>query len=250
MTDFNNPFEIQTGAPKSPIKKYISWQGSEGYWKYRQKQEDGSNITMSLGENIFIVPMVIFNCVSGWNSQLEVGVRSNEVLHLGKELAVFAGGSEIARGNWKDIKNKVVAMDGNFTIRMYAMLMEKGKDSEMVVLDLSRSSLIPFYELKQKAQAGDLLKLGKNATAQKNGGVTYFIPTIENKGQKEQTKADAMKLWPPVAQYLNQREQFAETETAVTEEVAKSANIPTAPAMDLSNAPQPSSDNDIDDLPF
>ena len=260
---------------ESPIKKYISWNGSKGYFYYWDKEaintetgEEGLEVIMP--EKFQVIPLDITKYVGGHNEATNKPIRSNEVRHMGQPLEVkTSAGIHIASGTWKEIGDAVKANGGSFGNNVYCLYLSA--TPEIVCLKIVGSAMQGLMNAKDKKTASfkiannqHVLTCGIDSEVFKKGNVLYRVPTfIEKKfpvidamSEKQKTLYDAAYDADLVLQ------AFLDDKFSNKADVAQPAATPiSAPPMDLSSnaplnvpspakAPVPSSDNDTDDLPF
>lgn len=244
----SNPNQIK----ENPTTKYIEWGGSDGQFTYWDK-EAGERKVMPAKFQVIILDAL--NTVRGYDAESNSGIYANESRTTDTVLSVrsFKGG-EIAKGKWADIKPEVVSAGGKFCKAIYCALLQKGKEHEVVCLQLSGSTFGAFMDSKVKTDDGQVVEIAKNAEEQKNGAVKYFIPTFTAKGQPKQQKTldSAIELDELLQEYLKQklagREEVANVATGV---IGGDASIDQIEGMTFSETHEPTqADAQESELPF
>ena len=259
---------------ESPIKKYIEWKGSDGYFYYWDKEltnEDGEEVggEVRLPKIFQVIPLDILKYVGGHNKTENKPIKSNEVKFLDTPFDVStSNGVHIAKGTWKEIAFEAKSKGGKLGNTMYCMLMIKDQEPELVCVKVIGSSMEGLMKAKKGKKASfkikgnhHILTLGKHDEVMKNGNNQYFIPTFEEKKFPQADKmTEAQKRLYDMAYEMD-----IELQAYLDEKLNKdvdSNNSPapavqqkhvSAPPMDLtSNAPLkvPVADNDCDELPF
>ena len=134
------------GGASSPIKKYISFSGSTGIFKYWDKDKK-ENVEL---ESIDVIVLDTRASVTGFNEGLGVGVSSNMVSNTTKEtlkVVSFANGKPnvLAEGLYQDIKSGLSAYGGKFTTNLIC-LADVGDGTEIVNIQLTGVALGSWIE--------------------------------------------------------------------------------------------------------
>jgi len=174
----------------NPCKKFLEWKSNDKSFAYYDKDEK-KNVLVELPMKF--LTLFEFHGVKGWNDASESGIYSNEVKFIGKEeleVKAFKGGT-IAKGYYKDIKNKIQDAGGHYCKVLYVML-EAG---EFVSIVLKGSAVKEWGDFTQKSRAklsDEWVYIG-GAKDMKKGAVKYSVPTFEFKGSltdDESSQAD------------------------------------------------------------
>lgn len=168
---------------KSPVAKYIEWRSDDKGFRYYDKAKKDQ---VSIKLPISFVALDDFIGISGGEMD-DIGkfhpVTSGIVAHLNKTLVVNKDGNTIATGKWADIKEKVKAEGGRYTVYTYAIF-----ESELVCFKLAGAALAAWFEKGE----GDGIVVIK-AEQKKKGAITYYAPIFETKDltDKEIKKLEA-----------------------------------------------------------
>lgn len=137
------------GGVSSPIRKYITFSGSTGTFKYWDKNrgEKGENVEL---DELKIIVLDTRASVSGFNESLGTGVTSNLVADTTKEqlkVISFSNGKPnvLAEGLYQDIKSELSSFGGKFTQNVIC-LADVGDGMEVVNLQLSGVALGSWIE--------------------------------------------------------------------------------------------------------
>ena len=161
-------------TPQSnPATKFIDWKSNDKCFSYYDK-ETSSNIQIPLPFKFLVLDEM--HCIKGWNDATQSAIFSNEVKFIGTETMVVKPfkGNEIAKGLYKDIKEKVKASGGHYVKSIYIML----EDGTLANLQLKGSSVQAWGEFTQKTRsrlADEWIEV-KTAKDGKKGAVKFSIP--------------------------------------------------------------------------
>ncbi len=117
MARLNRP----TTGSGTPVTKYLNWKSNDKAFSYYDKQK-GENVKVELPLKFLFLEH--YHTVKGWNDASESGIYSNEVYSIGKEelnVKAFKGG-DIAKGLYKENREKIVNAGGVYHRSVYAML--------------------------------------------------------------------------------------------------------------------------------
>lgn len=186
----------------NPAETFFEWRGGEGQLTWYDKIEKKS-VEVPLPFRFLVLDQLA--TVTGYNEKLKSGVYANEVRSTKEEpLHVkFFNGEEIAKGFWREIKERVNAKSGNFATSVYIAYRE-GHDLKIGNLKISGCALGPWIELNKKhrkdveAKAIILTKGEK----QKVGRVEFFPPDFAIIETSKETDDQAKSLDAQLQEYL------------------------------------------------
>jgi hypothetical protein len=161
-------------TPQSnPATKFIDWKSNDKCFSYYDKEEQ-KNILVSLPFKFLVLDEL--HTIKGWNDATQSSIYSNEVKFISKELMTVKPfkGNEIAKGLYKDIKDKIVAAGGHYVKSIYIML----EDGTLANLQLKGSSVQKWGEFTQKTRSRLTDEWVQVATALegKKGAVKFNTP--------------------------------------------------------------------------
>lgn len=138
------------GGSKSPVKKYITFSGSTGVFKYWDKDKK-ENVEL---ESLDITLLDVRASITGFNESLSGSNRSNLILDVKKEpfkVVVSKNGkiNNVTEGLYDDIKPKMKSFNGKFTQNIFC-LADVGFGEELVQLQLTGSALGGWIDLNKK----------------------------------------------------------------------------------------------------
>lgn len=178
----------------NPAVRFFEWNGEQGTVRYYDKDAK-KNIDVALPFTFLLLDELA--SVRGWNDASNSGIYSNEVRDTRTDVMVvkaFKGGT-LAEGLYKDFKDRVSAVGGQFTTNCYIAFKHNG---ELAIgsLKFKGSTLGAWMEFR-KANRGDLYSKAINITGYvegKKGRVVFRVPTFELKPTSKDTDAAAVAL--------------------------------------------------------
>lgn len=163
---------------EKPAEKYLEWASEQGKFKYYDKDKK-ENILIDIPR--FMVLMQ-FHTVKGWHDSSQSAIYANEVKLIGTqemEVKAFKGGV-IAKGVYKEIKDRIVQAGGHYVKSVYIMI----ESGEVWNLQLKGAVVQEWGDVFNKCQqrfADEWVKLDKVDT-RKKGRVTYTVPVFKFDG--------------------------------------------------------------------
>lgn len=158
---------------KNPSTKFIEWKSNDKSFAYYDK-EAGENKTIPLPFTFLVLDEL--HTIKGWNDASSSSIYSNEVKFISKEPLTVKPfkGNEIAKGLYKDIKEKVVAAGGHYTKSIYIML----EDGSLANIQLKGSAVQKWGDFTQKTKdrLPDEWVQVKSALEGKKGAVKFWTP--------------------------------------------------------------------------
>lgn len=161
-------------APQSnPSTKFLQWKSNEKCFEFYNK-ETQQKVSVPLPFKFLVLDEM--HTVSGWNDASSSGIFSNEVKFISKEVMTVKPfkGNEIAKGLYKDIKEKIVSAGGHYVKSIYIML----EDGSLANLQLKGSAVQKWGEFTQKTRnrlPDEWVQVTK-AIEGKKGAVKFFTP--------------------------------------------------------------------------
>jgi len=161
-------------TPQSnPATKFLDWKSNDKSFEYYDKEEQ-KKVQVSLPFKFLVLDEL--HTIKGWNDASSSSIFSNEVKYISKEPMTVKPfkGNEIAKGLYKDIKDKVVTAGGHYTKSIYIML----ENGELANLQLKGSAVQKWGDFTQKTRnrlADEWVSVSK-AIEGKKGAVKFFTP--------------------------------------------------------------------------
>ena len=161
-------------TPQSnPATKFLDWKSNDKSFEYYDKEAQ-KKVQVPLPFKFLVLDELY--TIKGWNDASSSSIFSNEVKYISKEPMTVKPfkGNEIAKGLYKDIKDKVVAAGGHYTKSIYIML----ESGELANLQLKGSAVQKWGDFTQKTRnrlADEWITVSK-ALEGKKGAVKFFTP--------------------------------------------------------------------------
>ncbi len=157
----------------NPATKFIDWKSNDKCFSYYDK-ENQTNVLIPLPFKFLVLDEL--HTVKGWNDATSSGIFSNEVKFISKEPLTVKPfkGNEIAKGFYKDIKEKIQSAGGHYVKSIYIML----EDGSLANIQLKGSAVQKWGDFTQKTRnrLPDEWVQVKSALEGKKGAVKFFTP--------------------------------------------------------------------------
>jgi hypothetical protein len=157
----------------NPATKFIDWKSNEKCFSYYDKEE-AKNVLIPLPFTFLVLDEL--HTIKGWNDATSSAIYSNEVKFISKEVMTVKPfkGNEIAKGIYKDIKEKIVAAGGHYTKSIYIML----EDGTLANIQLKGSAVQKWGDFSQKTKSrfADEWVTVANVEEGKKGAVKFTTP--------------------------------------------------------------------------
>jgi hypothetical protein len=159
----------------NPATKFIEWKSNDKCFNYYDKDAQ-KNVEIPLPFKFLVLDEL--HCIKGWNDASSSSIYSNEVKFISKEVMTVKPfkGNEIAKGYYKDIKEKVVAAGGHYTKSIYVML----EDGSLANISLKGSGVQKWGDFTQKTRnrLADEWVIVAKAEDGKKGAVKFSTPSF------------------------------------------------------------------------
>ena len=160
----------------NPATKFIEWKSNDKCFEYYDKEAQ-QKVQIPLPFKFLTLDEL--HTVKGWNDQTQSGIYANEVKYISKEPLTVKPfkGNEIAKGLYKDIKEKVQSAGGHYVKSIYIML----EDGTLANLQLKGSSVQEWGAFTQKTRnrlPDEWICVSKVKDGKK-GAVKYTMPLFE-----------------------------------------------------------------------
>lgn len=166
-------FEI---PQSNPATKFFDWKSNDKCFSYYDKEKK-ENVLVPLPFKFLVLDEL--HTVKGWNDATQSAIYSNEVKFIGTETMTVKPfkGNEIAKGLYKDIKEKVKSAGGHYVKSIYIML----EDGSLANLQLKGSSVQKWGEFTQKTRnrLPDEWVVVEKAVDGKKGAVKFTTPEFK-----------------------------------------------------------------------
>jgi hypothetical protein len=209
MSTSNRKQAFQT-PQSNPATKFIDWKSNDKSFSYYDKDKK-ENVTINLPFTFLVLDEM--HTVKGWNDATSSAIYSNEVKFISKEEMTVKPfkGNEIAKGLYKDIKEKIVSAGGHYCKSIYIML----QDGTLANIQLKGSAVQSWGEFTQKSRTRLSEEWVQVATARegKKGAVKFNVPEftfLRSLSDSESENADEAfnTLESYLKTYLNKVEEL------------------------------------------
>jgi len=171
----------------NPATKFIDWKSNDKCFNYYDK-ETSSNIAIPLPFKFLVLDEL--HTIKGWNDATSSAIYSNEVKWISKDelLVKPFKGNEIAKGLYKDIKEKVKAAGAHYVKSVYCML-EDGSIANLQLKGAACQSYGDFTAKTRSRLSDEWVEVAK-ATEGKKGAVKYTTPEFKFEKCLSDSEAD------------------------------------------------------------
>jgi len=163
-------------AQTNPSTKFIDWKSNDKCFSYYDR-ETSTNILIPLPFKFLVLDEL--HTVKGWNDASQSQINSNEVKWISKDIMTVKPfkGNEIAKGLYKDIKEKVKAAGAHYVKSVYCML----EDGSIANLQLKGAACQSYGDFTQKTRSrlSDEWVEVSNFVEGKKGAVKYTTPDFK-----------------------------------------------------------------------
>ena len=172
----------------NPSTKFLDWKSNDKCFEYYDKEKQ-EKVSVALPFKFLVLEEL--HTIKGWNDASSSGIFSNEVKFISKEIMTVKPfkGNEIAKGLYKDIKEKIVSAGGHYVKSIYIML----EDGSLANLQLKGSAVQKWGEFTQKTRnrLPDEWVQVTEAIEGKKGSVKFFTPDF--RFERSITEVEAMQ---------------------------------------------------------
>lgn len=172
---------------KNPATKFIDWKSNDKCFNYYDK-ETKENVALPLPFKFLVLDEL--HTVKGWNDASQSAINSNEVKWISKDVMTVKPfkGNEIAKGLYKDIKEKIKSSGAHYVKSIYVML----EDGSIANLQLKGASCQSYgdFTAKTRSRLTDEWVEVANFVEGKKGAVKYTTPEFKFKKSISDAEAD------------------------------------------------------------
>jgi hypothetical protein len=196
----SNPNE--NGTP-NPAVKWFEWNGENGVVRYYDKEKKQN---VDVGSDFTFLLLDQLGTVRGWHDASESGIYANEVKDTRQEAMIvksFKGGT-LAEGIYKNIKDRVNSLGGQFVTNCYIAFKNGGDKLSIGSLRFKGAALGAWMEFC-KQQRADIYKKAiriHGFTEGKKGRITFRMPVLTTKDISPETDAAAVALDKQLQEFL------------------------------------------------
>jgi len=208
----------------NPATKFIEWKSNDKGFSYYDK-EIKENVAIPLPFKFLVLDEL--HTIKGWNDASSSQINSNEVKFISRDQMVVKPfkGNEIAKGLYKDIKEKIKAAGGHYVKSVYCML----EDGSIANLQLKGAACQSYgdFTAKTRSRLTDEWVVVDKAIDGKKGAVKYTTPGFAFEKSLSDSEADlADEAFNILEAYLKTYLTKAETiETEVIDELIEDDDL-------------------------
>jgi hypothetical protein len=211
VTEINKPNNTMSLSKpveriQHPAKRWFEWQGSEGHFRYYDKEKK-ERVDVPLPFVFLWLDELV--AMSGFHEPSASGITSNEIRDTTTEvLSVKAFGSPhpLATGLYQSIKHAINAAGGYFCQKVYIGFREaKGQPLQLACVQFAGAALNSWIEFKN-ANPGKLITHAisvKSFLDGKKGSVKFRTPVFTLVPRSEETLQEAIALDKILQDYLD-----------------------------------------------
>jgi len=186
----------------NPSAKFIEWSGSEGKFKYfdKNKGEKGENVFINLP--FYFLPLDHLSTCKGYDEKAGMGFYSNEIRNTKTDILTIRNKSGIVMsGLYEQCKEKLASRGLDYVQSVYVAIKE-GKEYVLANLQLKGSALGPYIEFCKGKKMSEIGVAVKSASSEKKGATKYFAPIYEVMQVSEAANNVAIELDRVLQEYL------------------------------------------------
>ena len=183
----------------NPAQKFIEWSGSEGKFKYYDKEKK-ENVFIELP--FYFLPLDVLSTTKGYDEKAGLGFYSNEIRNTKTDmLTVRTKNGVVMTGLYETVKEKLSSRGLDYVQSVYVAIKE-GKDYVLANLQLKGSALGPYIEFCKGKKMSEIGVSVKKANPMKKGATKYFEPVYEVLKVSEAANEVAIALDKELQEYL------------------------------------------------
>ena len=187
MSTISNRKQAFSQPQTNPSTKFIEWKSNDKCFSFYDR-ETSANVSISLPFKFLVLDEL--HTVKGWNDASSSQINSNEVKFISRDEMVVKPfkGNEIAKGLYKDIKEKIKAAGGHYVKSVYCML----EDGSIANLQLKGAACQSYgdFTAKTRSRLTDEWVVVAKAIDGKKGAVKYTTPGFAFDKSLSESEAD------------------------------------------------------------
>jgi hypothetical protein len=187
MSTISNRRQAFAQPQTNPSTKFIEWKSNDKGFSYYDK-ETKENVAIPLPFKFLVLDEL--HTIKGWNDASSSQINSNEVKFISRDEMVVKPfkGNEIAKGLYKDIKEKIKAAGGHYVKSVYCML----EDGSIANLQLKGAACQSYgdFTAKTRSRLTDEWVVVAKAIEGKKGAVKYTTPGFAFEKSLSDSEAD------------------------------------------------------------
>ena len=187
MSTISNRKQAFAQPQTNPASKFIDWKSNDKCFSYYDK-ETKENVSLPLPFKFLVLDEL--HTIKGWNDATQSAIYSNEVKWISKDELIVKPfkGNEIAKGLYKDIKEKVKSAGAHYVKSVYCML----EDGSIANLQLKGAACQSYgdFTAKTRSRLSDEWIEVSSAAEGKKGAVKYTTPEFKFQKCLSDSEAD------------------------------------------------------------
>jgi hypothetical protein len=187
MSTISNRKQAFAQPQTNPASKFIDWKSNDKCFSYYDK-ETKENLSLPLPFKFLVLDEL--HTIKGWNDANQSAIYSNEVKWISKDELIVKPfkGNEIAKGLYKDIKEKVKSAGAHYVKSVYCML----EDGSIANLQLKGAACQSYgdFTAKTRSRLSDEWVEVSSAAEGKKGAVKYTTPEFKFQKCLSDSEAD------------------------------------------------------------
>ena len=220
MSTISNRKQAFAQPQTNPAAKFIDWKSNDKCFSYYDK-ETKENVSLPLPFKFLVLDEL--HTIKGWNDATQSAIYSNEVKWISKDELIVKPfkGNEIAKGLYKDIKEKVKSAGAHYVKSVYCML----EDGSIANLQLKGAACQSYgdFTAKTRSRLSDEWVEVSSAAEGKKGAVKYTTPEFKFQKCLSDSEADLADeafntLEAYLKTYLIKSEPVESVETEIEED--------------------------------
>ena len=220
MSTISNRKQAFAQPQTNPASKFIDWKSNDKCFSYYDK-ETKENVSLPLPFKFLVLDEL--HTIKGWNDATQSAIYSNEVKWISKDELIVKPfkGNEIAKGLYKDIKEKVKSAGAHYVKSVYCML----EDGSIANLQLKGAACQSYgdFTAKTRSRLSDEWVEVSSASEGKKGAVKYTTPEFKFQKCLSDSEADLADeafniLESYLKTYLIKSEPVESVETEIEED--------------------------------
>ena len=187
MSTISNRRAAFSQPQTNPSTKFIEWKSNDKCFSFYDR-ETSANVAIPLPFKFLVLDEL--HTIKGWNDASSSQINSNEVKFISRDEMTVKPfkGNEIAKGLYKDIKEKIKAAGGHYVKSVYCML----EDGSIANLQLKGAACQSYgdFTAKTRSRLTDEWVVVDKAVEGKKGAVKYTTPGFAFDKSLSESEAD------------------------------------------------------------
>ena len=187
MSTISNRRQAFAQPQTNPATKFIDWKSNDKCFSFYDR-ETSANVAIPLPFKFLVLEEL--HTVKGWNDASSSQINSNEVKFISRDEMTVKPfkGNEIAKGLYKDIKERIKAAGGHYVKSVYCML----EDGSIANLQLKGAACQSYgdFTAKTRSRLTDEWVVVAKAVEGKKGAVKYTTPGFAFDKSLSESEAD------------------------------------------------------------